>query len=235
MIRKILCCLLAAMMCVSLLGGCAAGRYVYTDTDIGILCDGYDMYAYPSPTSDEEYMLWRLRGASLIFEGVILETEYKRNNPGNDHYPTLLSTIAVTDVWYGKSSDKEIVLEHSFNMIGQDRYAPQKGDHVVIFLVQHTKGGNVMMPTMYETFFILNPPDDMLIPLHTFEKPSSLAGKPKEELRSAIKETLDDIADGKVEPMSAPDGCLDIITDKYVKKYERRQKWKKLFSLSKEN
>lgn len=236
MIRKIICCFLTVLMCVSLVSGCGVKneidsleRYVYTEKDN--IWDSQNLGAWEAPANDEEYMLQRLRGVALIFEGVITEAEYKRNNPGNDHYPTVISTISISDVWYGKATDNEIIMEFSSRQIGQDRHAPQKGDHVVMFLIRQPTGEYSLRPTCYETFYILNPPDDTLLPLRTFEISSSLVGKPKEELRSAIGETLNDIAEGKTEPMHVNrEAVVDAITDKYVKKYERKQKWRKLFS-----
>jgi len=243
MIRKIICCFLTVLMCGSMLGGCGVKneidsleRYVSTEKDD--IWEGHDLPDFPSPTSDEEYMLKRLRNTSLIVEGGIIDSEIKLYEEA-----MMFATVSVVDAWYGKAAEDRIEVMIPVRWLDQKNgsYAPRVGDHVILFLARisdesRTYEGNYYpRSSIYESVYILNPPDDALVPLRTGKSPSSLAYGTKEELRKAVKEALNDIANGTIEPLSPASTVVDAITDKYVKKYERKQKWRKLFSWFGEN
>lgn len=236
MVNKTICALWAIFICILCLPSCSVNninelpeRYVYSEKDD--IWSGHNLSDFPAPASDEDYILRQLQNTSLIIEGVITDIQIEENNPSSDNFATMLSTVAISEVWYGRVSDNELMVSHAFRQIDQGKYAPQKGDSVILFLTKLSTYDSYLISAVpsYETFYILNPPNDTLLPLYTFEMPSSFVGGTKEELRGAVKEILCNIADGKSRPLPTVDIAVDVITDKYVKKYERKQKWLSLF------
>lgn len=184
-------------------GGCAKSeeleRHVYTEEEVEAFI-GYDGAHIEVLVAYEDIMDTRMALATLVMEGTVLDDGMEVYSPlvkGETfwNYQTFFQ-VRVEKVWFGKAKGKTVTVAY-VGKRGEGESKPQKGDRVILFLSQSRTDDYYIKTSGMEQTYILNPPDDRLIALHTSRDRWPTFSK--EDVRQEMEECLQRFVDGTTE------------------------------------